>query len=90
VDDQRLHGARQTPWGVDPLALGSYAVARPDAADHREILATPVDQRVFLAGEAAAADGWAATVAGAYRSGRRAALQIVAGDDPCREDRRPV
>ncbi|MGI9492276.1 MAG: flavin monoamine oxidase family protein [Geminicoccaceae bacterium] len=75
--DQRFQGARQTRWGVDPFALGSYSVARPHAADQRHQLATPLADRVFLAGEAASTDGWAATVAGAYFSGRAAARQIL-------------
>lgn len=78
VVDQRFLGARQTRWGVDAFSLGSYSVARPHAADLRETLGSPVAGRVHLAGEAANADGWAATVAGAYQSGRDAAMRIIA------------
>jgi len=61
----------------DPFGLGSYSVARPHAADERRALATPLAERIYFAGEAASTDGWAATVAGAYFSGRNAALQIM-------------
>ncbi len=75
--DRRFLGARQTRWGVDPFALGSYSVARPHAADERRVFATPLADRIHFAGEAGSTDGWAATVAGAYLSGRDAALQII-------------
>jgi monoamine oxidase len=74
----RLRGVRQTRWGIDPLALGSYAVARPGAVAMRAALARPLADRLLFAGEACAADGWAATVAGAHRSGRRAAREALA------------
>lgn len=76
--DRRLLGVRQTRWGADPLALGSYSVARPGASDRRLAFHRPHAGRIHFAGEAAAADGWAATVAGASMSGRRAARGILA------------
>jgi monoamine oxidase len=74
----RLRGVRQTRWGTDQFAGGSYAVARPGAAAMRAVLARPLADRLLFAGEACAADGWAATVAGAHRSGRRAAGEALA------------
>jgi monoamine oxidase len=74
----RLCGVRQTCWGIDPFAMGSYAVARPGAAAMRAVLARPLADRLLFAGEACAGDGWAATVAGAHRSGRRAAREALA------------
>jgi monoamine oxidase len=74
----RLRGVRQTRWGIDPCALGSYAVARPGAAAMRAVLARPLADRLLFAGEACAGDGWAATVAGAHGSGRRAAREALA------------
>jgi monoamine oxidase len=74
----RLRGVRQTRWGIDPFALGSYAVARPGCAAMRAALARPLADRLLFAGEACAGDGWAATVAGAHLSGRRAARAALA------------
>ena len=65
-------------WGADPWALGSYAVARPGAVGARAALRAPWSERVRYAGEAAAADGWHGTVAGAYLSGRDAARAVLA------------
>ncbi len=75
--DMMLLGSRQTGWGRDPFALGSYAVAKPHATEYRAVLARPIDEKIFFAGEAVAANGWAATVAGAYRSGRKVAHDII-------------
>ena len=75
--DDRFVAARQTRWGVDPFSLGSYSVARPGASDRRLAFAQPHAERVHFAGEAAAEDGWAATVAGAFTSGRRAANRLL-------------
>ena len=40
-----------TGWARDPLSLGSYSHALPGHADDRAMLATPVDGRIFFAGE---------------------------------------
>jgi monoamine oxidase len=74
---RRLKGARQTRWGVDPFSLGSYSVAIPGGTDLRRALAEPLADRLLFAGEACADQGWAATVAGAHRSGRTAADQAI-------------
>ena len=70
-------------WMADPFALGSYAVARPGGAPARAVLREPLALRLFYAGEAAAADGWHGTVAGAHLSGEAAAAAVLAARD-CR------
>ena len=66
-----------TRWASDPLALGSYAYARPGQAGARAILATPLaDGRLVFAGEATRTDGLAGTVGGAYLSGVQAAEAV--------------
>jgi monoamine oxidase len=91
---QHLRGVRQTRWGIDPFATGSYAVARPGCAAMRAVLAKPLADRLLFAGEACAGDGFAATVAGAHLSGRRAAREalVLLGQRPryesdCNPDR---
>ena len=75
---ERIRGCLFTDWHDDPWALGSYAVARPGRAAARAALREPWSERVHYAGEAAAADGWHGTVAGAYLSGRAAARAVLA------------
>ncbi len=74
---RQLRGARQTRWGADRWSLGSYSVARPGGAPLRAALAEPLADRLLFAGEACAADGWAAPVAGAHQSGKSAARQAL-------------
>lgn len=70
-------------WGADPWARGSYAIARPGGAAARAVLRAPFAEHILYAGEAAAADGWHGTVAGAYLSGRAAARALL-GTAGCR------
>jgi monoamine oxidase len=65
-------------WMADPLAGGAYSYARPGAASARAVLAAPLDDRLFFAGEATS-PGDFATVHGAYMSGRAAAEAALAG-----------
>lgn len=66
-----------TRWGSDPFAYGSYSSPNVGASNaDRDILAQPITDRLFFAGEATIAD-YSATVHGAYLSGERAAAQII-------------
>ena len=64
-------------WASDPFAFGSYAIARPGGAGARAILALPLFERVHLAGEATAGDGWHGTAGGAWLAGRAAIARIA-------------
>jgi len=64
-------------WGVDPFARGSYSYALPGKADCRGVLAAPVDDRVFFAGEACSRSDYS-TAHGAYLTGVAAADQAIA------------
>jgi monoamine oxidase len=59
-------------WGADPFARGSYSFALPGQADKRAVLAAPVDERLFFAGEACSVRHFS-TAHGAYRTGIAAA-----------------
>lgn len=69
--------ARLAHWRDDPYTLGAYSKASVGASKARSVLAKPVLGRLFFAGEHTASNAWAATVHGAYASGRRAAREIV-------------
>jgi monoamine oxidase len=66
-------------WMSDPFALGAYSYGGVGAREARRLLATPVSDTLFLAGEATADAGRNATVHGAITSGRRAAAQALGG-----------
>ena len=68
-----------TGWGADPHYAGAYSFARPGHTAARARLAGPwANGRIWLAGEAAVADGLAGTVGGAWNSGQAAARGLAA------------
>ncbi|HXN88695.1 MAG TPA: FAD-dependent oxidoreductase, partial [Methylocella sp.] len=72
----RLRPLVETGWGRDPFARGSYSYALPGHADARATLATPLDGRVFFAGEACSPHDFT-TAHGAYLTGIEAADEVV-------------
>lgn len=63
-------------WGTDPFARGSYSSALPGRADGRAVLAAPVDDRLFFAGEACSRHDFS-TAHGAYLTGIAAADGVM-------------
>jgi len=63
-------------WGADPYARGAYSYAVPGAADERAALATPVDDRLFFAGEACSRFDFS-TAHGAFITGNEAADRVL-------------
>lgn len=62
-------------WNDDPYARGAYSFTPTGAHDARKQIAAPVGKVLFWAGEAT--DTQYATVHGAYRSGERAAREVL-------------
>lgn len=76
------HGI-MTNWGGERFVRGGYAAARPGKAGARAVLADPVGERIWFAGEALAG-GLKQTAAGARLSGEAVAGQValrLAGQD---------
>ena len=73
----RLRPLLASSWAADPFARGAYSYARPGGADGRQVLATPVAERLYFAGEAVSLDSYS-TAHGAYASGVAAAAAILA------------
>ena len=70
-------GTVQTRWGSDPYTLGAYSYNRlGGAGEDHDVLARPVGDRLFFAGEATHRRKYG-SVSGAYHSGIRAADEIV-------------
>ena len=61
-----------TRWAQEPTIGGSYSHALPGYADARRVLATPVNERLCLAGEACSVEDFS-TAHGAWKSGLAAA-----------------
>ncbi len=81
VDRQKLDallGAAYThDWQSDPFARGAYSYVKVGGDGAQRELATPVEDTLFFAGEAADFSGHNGTVHGAIASGRRAAKEIL-------------
>jgi monoamine oxidase len=74
---QRLKPLAASFWRQDEFARGSYSYALPGHADDRGKLATPVDGRLFFAGEACSFHVFS-TAHGAYETGTAAAEAALA------------
>jgi monoamine oxidase len=74
---RRLSFLASSAWVGDRFARGSYSYALPGHAGDRAVLAAPVDDRLFFAGEACSAHDFS-TAHGAYRTGRAAAEAALA------------
>ena len=73
---KRVRPLVSSRWALDEFALGSYSCALPGHAGERAILAAPVDDRLFFAGEATHLS-WFSTCHGARDSGERAAKEAL-------------
>lgn len=67
-----------TKWGQNPWTMGSYSAARPHNSRMHAVMAKPVDDRVFFAGEACSRPVFNGSLAGAYESAVEASKAIVA------------
>ena len=70
---RRTHATR---WNAEPLALGAFSAAPPNAQGMRRALMESFRDRMFFAGEAAHETLWG-TVGGAWESGERAAVAAL-------------
>jgi monoamine oxidase len=74
---KKLRPLAASRWARDPFATGSYSHALPGHAGARAKLATPVNGRIFFAGEATSPN-YFSTCHGALESGIRAAREVTA------------
>jgi monoamine oxidase len=73
---RRLTPLAESRWAHDPFARGAYSHALPGHAGKRAVLAAPVDNRLFFAGEATSPNFFS-TAHGARDSGERAAKESL-------------
>lgn len=69
---RKLNPIAESRWGADPLAQGSYSYALPGSAHLRVAYARPIEERIFIAGEAASPNAFS-TAHGAAQTGVAAA-----------------
>lgn len=64
-------------WTADPFVRGAYSYGLPGMGNAREVIAQPINNKVFFAGEATHFRGHHATVHGAMETGLRAVNEIL-------------
>ena len=67
----RLSHFKTSAWGFDPWVKGAYSSAAPGKFDARRMLAQPINEQIYFAGEATSTDALN-TAHGAYLSGKAA------------------
>jgi monoamine oxidase len=72
----RVEATLVQDWQADPYSCGGYSYVLVGGSGAREELRRPLGKTLFFAGEATDADE-AGTVAGALRSGGRAAREVL-------------
>jgi len=72
-----LEAAYLHNWQTDPFSRGAYSYITVGGSDARNILAAPLEDTLFFAGEATDTENEAATVTGALQSGARAAREVT-------------
>lgn len=72
LEEMHLH-----KWKDDPFARGAYSYVPVGAMPDRDLLAEPVAETLYFAGEATENTGHGGTVNGAMATGERAAVQVL-------------
>ena len=68
---------KASAWSTDPFIKGSYSASRPGRSHQRKTLATPLGERLYIAGEATSMRAFC-TAHGAWETGRDAVGQCIA------------
>lgn len=64
-------------WQADPFSRGAYSYAAVGGIDAAKMLAQPIEETLYFAGEATNSDGYNGTVHGAIATGYRAATEVL-------------
>ena len=80
---RRLAPVATSMWGAEDWSRGAYSHCLPGQADARRRLKQPIEDRIFVAGEATA-EAFYGTAHGAWEEGTRAAVEALVslGIDP--------
>jgi monoamine oxidase len=74
---KQFEGGLMHDWSRDPFARGAYSYVLVGGVNARAMLALPVENTLFFAGEATSTDGQGGTVNGALETGQRAAAEAA-------------
>jgi monoamine oxidase len=80
IEDQLVQSYHHD-WSADPFSRGAYTYVAVGGANAHQVLAGPVEDTIFFAGEATCGEGYNGTMEGAYQSGIRAAHELLGRPD---------
>jgi monoamine oxidase len=75
--NRRIDASFVADWQADPFSLGAYSYVPVGAMPASTVLAEPVANTLFFAGEATDSDGDSGTIHGAIATGIRAAEELL-------------
>lgn len=75
--DDLLEASYTHDWQTDPFSRGAYSYVKVGGDRAQSVLAAPLDNHLFFAGEATDISGHHGTVHGAIATGKRAAVEIL-------------
>jgi monoamine oxidase len=75
--EQRIEASFVMDWQSDPFSLGAYSYVPVGGITAPILLAEPVSDTLFFAGEATNTEGNAGTMHGAIQTGYRAAEEVL-------------
>lgn len=78
VVTQHLRGWHSHDWTADPFARGAYSYVLSGGTGAHAVVAKPLNNTLFFAGEFTCGQGHNATMEGALQSGIRAAQELLA------------
>ncbi|CAN5210640.1 NAD(P)/FAD-dependent oxidoreductase [soil metagenome] len=80
---RRIAPVATSMWGAEPWSRGAYSHCLPGSGGARAVLKQPIEDRIFIAGEATA-HAFYGTAHGAWMEGERAAVEALTalGIDP--------
>ena len=81
--ESRIETCFVADWQADPFSLGAYSYVPVGAITAPMVLAEPVSNTLFFAGEATNSDGDAGTMHGAIATGYRAADELLSAGRRC-------
>jgi monoamine oxidase len=76
--EAEIQRVRVTHWGKNPWTLGSYSSARPGQSQMHPVMAEPLGDRLFFAGEACGPVEFNGSLAAAYVSALEASRGLLA------------
>jgi monoamine oxidase len=76
--EEQMEESYHHDWSRDPFSMGAYSYPRVGGIAAFDVLAEPVDETLFFAGEATCGNAQNATMEGAIESGLRAAREVLA------------